>query len=83
MFLAGFIQISQDFFWFFDRLPNGEREGEVIPRDIQEKLDKIKENFHDLEGTIRQQRLYLNSLSAPLVSKTAAETERESLAERE
>lgn len=44
-------------------------------------MDKIKENFHDLEGTIRQQRLYLNSLSVPLVSNTFVE--RESLAERE
>ena len=50
------------------RLPNGERESEVIPRDIQDKLDKIKENFHDLEGTIRQQRLYLTSLSLQQVS---------------
>lgn len=50
-------------FLLYGRLPNGERESEVIPRDIQEKLDKIKENFSDLEGTIRQQRLYLTSLS--------------------
>lgn len=56
-------------------MPNGERESEAIPRDIQEKLDKIKENFHDLEGTIRQQRLYLNSLSVPLVSNSVAERE--------
>ena len=61
-----------DFFSLYGRLPNGERESEIIPLDIQEKLDKIKENFHDLEGTIRQQRLYLNSLSVPLVSKTVA-----------
>jgi len=44
-------------------------------------LEKIKENFHDLEGTIRQQRLYLTSLSVPLVSNVFAE--RKSLAERE
>ena len=50
------------------RLPNGEREREVIPRDIQEALDKVKQNFHDLEGTIRQQKLYLTSLTLQQVS---------------
>ena len=57
-----FLSIS---FHYHCRLPNGERESEVIPRDIHEKLDKIKENFHDLEGAVRQQRLYLTSLSLP------------------
>lgn len=57
------------------RLPNGERESEVIPRDIQDKLDKIKENFHDLEGTIRQQRLYLTSLSLQQVSNNEKKEE--------
>lgn len=44
-------------------------------------MEKIKENFHDLEGTIRQQRLYLTSVSVPLVSNMFAE--RKFLAERE
>lgn len=50
------------------RLPNGEPESEAIPRDVQEKLDMIKENFHVLEIKIREQRLYLSSLSRQQVS---------------
>ena len=46
-----------------NRLPSGEREGDVIPEEIQKTLDKIKENFHDLEGRIRQQKMYLTSLT--------------------
>ena len=47
----------------FFRLPNGERESDCIPRDVQQTLDKIKFDFNDLEGVVRQQRLYLASLT--------------------
>lgn len=59
---------SRKAFLCFTRLPNGEPERETIPQDIQETLDKLKENFHGLEATIRQQRLYLTSLTLQQVS---------------
>ena len=55
-------------YFIVNRLPNGEPEKEVIPLDIQETLDRLKENFYDMEATIRQQRLYLTSLTLQQVS---------------
>ena len=46
-----------------NRLPSGEQESDVIPEEIQKTLDKLKENCHDLEARIRQQKMYLTSLT--------------------
>lgn len=54
-------------------MPDGKPENEVIPAEVAETLNKVKKDFHDLEGAIREQKKYLTDLTLEEVRPSSVE----------
>lgn len=54
-------------------MPDGRPENEVIPAEVAETLNKVKKDFHDLEGAIREQKKYLTDLTLEEVRPSSVE----------
>lgn len=53
-------------------LPDGRPESEVIPTDVRQTLNKVKDLIHDLEGTIRDRKRYYHNLKFQDVPSVSA-----------